>query len=211
LSSICSLKPGVDRLTISVVFTISLEEGTFGTVNNVWMGRSVIQSKAQLSYDFVQKVIDGEKRQLTAEDAGGVMSPQELVKDILLLHRITSTFRTTRFNSGALTISTSPLRLVFTLDNENRPSPNVTECSVFESTPAMQLVEELMLKANIAVAERIRSAWGGDGAFLRNHDSPVERRYSSSLDFLTLDSMVLLDDVNDSVSKWILGKTEEGS
>jgi len=41
----------------------------------------------------------------------------------------------------------------------------------------MQLVEELMLKANFAVAERIRSAWSGEGAFLRRHDAPVERRY----------------------------------
>lgn len=173
LSSICSLEPGRDRLAISVVFIISLEEGKLGTVNDVWMGRSVIQSKAQLSYDFVQKVIDGEKRTLTAEEAGSI-PPQELVKDILLLHRITSSFRASRFDSGALTISASPLKIEFTLDDERA---NVTGSSVYESTPAMQLVEELMLKANIAVAERIRSAWGGEGAFLRRHDAPIERRY----------------------------------
>jgi protein SSD1 len=173
LTSICSLEPGRDRLAISVVFTISLEEGKLGTVNNVWMGRSIIQSKAQLSYDFVQKVIDGEKRKLTAEEAGSI-APQELVKDILLIHRITSSFRASRFDSGALTISASPLKIQFTLDDERA---NVTGCSVYESTPAMQLIEELMLKANIAVAERIRNAWGGEGAFLRRHDSPIERRY----------------------------------
>ena len=183
LSSICSLKPGVDRLAISVVFTISLEDGTLGTVNNVWMGRSVIQSKAQLSYDCVQKVIDGEKRQLTTEEAGS-MSPEELVKDILLLHRVTSTFRASRFDSGALTISSSPLRLVFSLDDGQSASPNVSGYSLFESTPAIQLVEELMLKANMAVAERIRSAWGGEGAFLRRHDIPLERRYAVSMTFL---------------------------
>src|SRR5204862_3443752 len=99
LSSICSLEPGKDRLSISVIFTISLEESTFGIVGNVWMGRSVIQSKAKLSYDFVQKVIDGEKGELTAEEAGNI-PPQELVNDILVLHRITSNFRASRFDAG---------------------------------------------------------------------------------------------------------------
>jgi protein SSD1 len=177
LSQICSLEPGVDRLSISVVFTISLDDATLGTVNNVWMGRSVIQSKAKLSYDLVQKLIDGEKTELTTEEAGS-LPPKELLDDILLLHRVTSKFRANRFDDGALAISASPLRLVFSLDDEQNASPNVTGCNVFESTPAMQLIEELMLKANFAVAERIRGAWGGEGAFLRRHDVPLERRFN---------------------------------
>lgn len=176
LSELCSLEPGKDRLSISVVFSISLEEETLGTVNNVWMGRSVIQSKAKLSYDLVQKVIDGEKTEVSAEEAGSV-SPKELVDDILLLHRVTSRFRANRFDAGALTISVSPLRLMFSLDDEEGASPSITGYNVFEPTPAMQLIEELMLKANMAVAERIRGAWGGEGAFLRRHDVPLERRY----------------------------------
>lgn len=175
LSTICSLEPGKDRLSISVVFTISLEEDTLGSVTNVWMGRSVIQSKAKLSYDLVQKVIDGEKKELTAEEAGAVPA-KELVDDILLLNKVTSRFRADRFDAGALTISASPLRLVFFLDDEQGASPSVTGYNIFESTPAMQLIEELMLKANLAVAERIRGAWGGEGAFLRRHDAPLERR-----------------------------------
>jgi hypothetical protein len=49
----------------------------------------------------------------------------------------------------------------------------------------MQLIEELMLKANFAVAERIRGAWGGEGAFLRRHDVPLERRYTCC-DFINI-------------------------
>jgi protein SSD1 len=175
LSAICSLEPGVDRLAISVVFTISLEEATLGAVHNVWMGRSVIQSKAQLSYDLVQNVIDGERTKLAPEEAGSI-PPHELVDDILLLHEITARFRANRFDAGALSISASPLRLVFSLDDEQGASPTINGYNIFDSTPAMQLIEELMLKANFAVAERIRSAWGGEGAFLRRHDAPVERR-----------------------------------
>ena len=69
---------------------------------------------------------------------------------------------------------------MFALDDEQGVPTNVTGCSVFESTLAMQLVEELMLKANLAVAERIRGAWGGEGAFLRRHSAPIERRYCQS-------------------------------
>jgi len=178
LSQLCSLEPGEDRLAISVVFTLSLEDATFGSLSNVWMGRSVVQSKTKLSYDLVQKIIDGEKSQFTAEEAGNI-PPGELLDDILLLHRITTTFRANRFDAGALTISASPLRLVFLLDDEQDAPPTVTGCNVFESTPAMQLIEELMLKANMVVAEKIRGAWGGEGAFLRRHDVPLERRYRS--------------------------------
>ena len=180
LSVLSSLEPGKDRLTISVVFTVSLEEETFGAVNKVWMGRSVINSKAKFSYDLVQKVIDGEKTELTAEEAGTIPS-KEVVDDILLLHKLTSRFRADRFDAGALQISASPLRLVFSLDDEQGASPSVTGYNIFESTPAMQLIEELMLKANFAVAERIRSAWGGEGAFLRRHDTPLERRLEGFL------------------------------
>jgi protein SSD1 len=180
LSVLCSLEPGKDRLAISVVFNVSLEPETLGAVSNVWMGRSVINSKAKLSYELVQKVIDGEKTELTSEEAGE-MSSKELMDDILLLHKLTSSFRAERFDAGALTISASPLRLVFSLDDEQGASPSVTGYNIFESTPAMQLIEELMLKANFAVAERIRSAWGGEGALLRRHDAPVERRLEGFL------------------------------
>ena len=182
LSKICSLEPGADRLAISVVFTISLEEKTLGNVSNVWMGRSVIQSKAKLSYDVVQKVIDGEKTAVSESDAGSV-PPQELVEDILLLHRVTSRFRASRFDAGALSISVSPLRLIFSLDDEEGASPSIGGYNIFESTPAMQLIEELMLKTNMAVSERIRGAWSGEGAFLRRHDAPLERRFIL-LDFI---------------------------
>jgi protein SSD1 len=177
LSQICSLEPNVDRLAISIIFTVSLEDETLGHVSNVWMGRSVIQSKAKLSYDLVQKVIDGEKSELSTQEAGNI-PPKELLDDIIVLHRLTSKFRAARFDDGALAISASPLRLVFSLDDEQNASPSVTGCNVFEQTPAMQLIEELMLKANFAVAERIRDAWGGEGAFLRRHDVPLERRYA---------------------------------
>jgi protein SSD1 len=180
LSKVCSLKPGADRLTISVVFTVSLEESSFGSVSNVWMGRSVIKSKVQLSYDFVQTVIDGRKTELTAEEAGSV-PPQVLLDDILLLHRLTAKFREDRYEAGALTISSSPLHLEFTIDGEDVKNPIVTSCGLKESTPATQLIEELMLKANSAVAERVRGAWGGEGAFLRRHEAPIGRRLEGFL------------------------------
>jgi protein SSD1 len=177
LSTLCSLTPDADRLAISIVFTISLESESLGNVEKVWMGRSVIRSKAKLSYDFVQKVIDGEKTELTTEEAQSI-PPQELLDDINLLYQITSRFRAARYDAGALTISTSPLRLVFSLDDEQgaSPSPTINGYNIFQSTPAMQLIEELMLKANFAVAEKIRNAWGGEGAFLRHHDPPIGRR-----------------------------------
>ena len=180
LSQVCSLEPGAERLTISVVFTISLEEASFGSVRNIWMGRSVMKSKAKLSYEFVQTIIDGRKKELSAEEAGSV-SPEVLLRDLLLLHRLTAKFREDRYAHGALTISSSPLHLEFAIDSEDPKNPIVMSCSIKETTPATQLIEELMLKANSAVAEKIRKAWNGEGAFLRRHEAPIDRRLEGFL------------------------------
>lgn len=48
---LCSLNPGVDRLTFSVVWKMD-EEGN--ALEQPWFGRTVICSCAKLSYDHAQ-------------------------------------------------------------------------------------------------------------------------------------------------------------
>lgn len=47
---LCSLNPGVDRLTFSVVWKID----ECGNILEEWFGRSMIRSYAKLSYEFAQ-------------------------------------------------------------------------------------------------------------------------------------------------------------
>lgn len=56
-NELCSLVPGEDRLTVSVVFKASLETGAVD--DDVWIGKGVIKSAGRLSYDEVNAVING--------------------------------------------------------------------------------------------------------------------------------------------------------
>jgi len=56
-NELCSLLPGEDRLTVSVVFKASLETGAVD--DDVWIGKGVVKSAGRLSYEEVNSVITG--------------------------------------------------------------------------------------------------------------------------------------------------------
>ena len=57
-SEICSLSPGEERFTVSVVFQVDLESGTV-VDNAAWIGKAMIKSAGKVTYDEVDAVIDG--------------------------------------------------------------------------------------------------------------------------------------------------------
>jgi protein SSD1 len=57
-NEICSLLPGQERLTVSVVFQVDTATGAVD--DDVWIGKSVIKSSGKLSYDDVNAAIKGE-------------------------------------------------------------------------------------------------------------------------------------------------------
>ena len=70
-SDICSLSPGEDRFTVSVVFRVNLETGHV-LDDETWIGKAMIKSAGKLTYDEVDAVIkeDGkvELQGATAKD-----------------------------------------------------------------------------------------------------------------------------------------------
>lgn len=59
-SEVCSLSPGAERFTVSVVFQVNLKDGT--VVNDdFWVGKSIIKSRGKLTYDEVDAVIGGQQ------------------------------------------------------------------------------------------------------------------------------------------------------
>lgn len=74
----------------------------------------------------------------------------------------------------------APLRLLHQLDDENIPIQN----NLFDSTPAMELVEELMHKANTYVAQRIAEGVP-EKALLRRQATPNPRRLQTFVDRMT--------------------------
>lgn len=58
-SEICSLSPGEERFTVSVVFKVDLESGRV-IDDETWIGKAIIKSAGKLTYDEVDAVIHGE-------------------------------------------------------------------------------------------------------------------------------------------------------
>jgi len=58
-SEICSLSPGEDRFTVSVVFKVNPDRGKI-VDDDVWIGKAMIKSVGKLTYDDVDAIIGGQ-------------------------------------------------------------------------------------------------------------------------------------------------------
>ncbi|PFH52769.1 hypothetical protein AMATHDRAFT_56203 [Amanita thiersii Skay4041] len=162
---LCSLVPGEDRLTFSVMLTISED----AKVLKKWFGKAVIRSAAKLSYSDVQKVIDDHDTIGESIVAIRGHKYEDVKADIKTLEKLSKKLRNERFANGALNLEN--LKLEFKLDNNGLP----VDCGLYERTDAHSLVEEFMLLTNITVAQHI-AVYLPEQALLRRHDSPLERR-----------------------------------
>ncbi|KAJ6013449.1 Virulence protein SSD1 [Penicillium herquei] len=157
-NELCSLVPGEDRLTVSVVFNADLETGAVD--DDVWIGKGIIKSTGRLSYDEVNAVINGK----SDKTAAGISTD-----NIALMNTIAHKFRDARFGNRVANVPS--LRILQQLDDENVP----VEHNIFDSTPAHELVEEFSRQANYFVARKLASAMP-EKAFLRRQPSPNPRR-----------------------------------
>ncbi|KAJ9098168.1 hypothetical protein QFC21_004497 [Naganishia friedmannii] len=161
---LCSLVPGVERLTFSCFFIIDSD----GNVLKKQFERSVIKSCVKLAYDDAQRVIEGS----AIGDARTVSEPHqvsEVEKDILLLNSLAKRLRARRFENGALKIDN--VKLSFALDDEGRP----IDCGAYVQREANALIEEFMLLGNMAAAQTIANGLP-EQALLRRHEPPIARR-----------------------------------
>lgn len=155
-NELCSLRPHEDKCTFSVVFEITEE----GRIKDAWAGKTLIHSDRRFTYEEVQEIIEAEE--------GG-----DHREEILLLNRLAQGFRKSRFKKGAINFSSQEIR--FKLDENGKPLGIIVK----ESKEAHQLIEEFMLLANKAVAEKV-AAVNPQGAPIpfpyRVHDTPDEAK-----------------------------------
>ncbi|KAI8450135.1 hypothetical protein BY996DRAFT_6432564 [Phakopsora pachyrhizi] len=164
---LCSLSPGQDKLTFSVVFKLTAE----GRVIDTWFGKSVICSSSKISYEQAQEIIssngDAGLPEIKIEKEG--VESKEVIESIKLLALMSKHIRARRFEEGS--VKNDRFKLTFELNDQRLPN----DCGLAISSESKMLVEEFMLMANIAVAKKI-SAGLPEQALLRNHDPPIERR-----------------------------------
>ena len=155
-NGICSLKPDVDRLTKCAVVEISAS----GHVLNTRFIDAVIHSRAKLSYEQAQAILDGKPAPAGADPT--------LIGSIKEAWKMASLLRKNRFANGALDLEMSEIKIK--LDENGRAA----EAHPVIHTESHQLVEECMLIANQAVAKILRER--SKPSIFRIHEDPDPSR-----------------------------------
>lgn len=148
-SELCSLKPNVNRLTLSVAMIFSED----GTLKSYEIFRSVIKSAKRFTYKEAKAVLDGKKRSKHAET-------------LKLMVELCHLLKKKRHERGSIEFALS--ECVIKVDSQGAP----TGFETIEYDITHQLVEEFMLKANEVVATHLTEK--GEGLTYRVHDAPAE-------------------------------------
>jgi ribonuclease R len=132
-NELCSLKPGVDRLTKCVEFLLSSE----GRVLNAGFYPAVIRSRRRFTYKEVLAVLQGPP-------------PDDPVQQMVRqAHALAQKIRAARLRAGSLDLDFPESKI--RLDSHGR----VLLVEKIENDVSHQLIEECMLLANEAVAARL--------------------------------------------------------
>ena len=150
---ICSLKGGTERMTFSVLWRMDAD----ARVLDVIFTKAVIRSVAALSYAEAQARMDDPQAQ------------DSLTSDLRNLASLARKLRAARFAAGALALASPEVK--FQLDSETL---DPTDVGMYQTREANRMVEEWMLAANCAVADKILASFPGC-ALLRRHASPSGR------------------------------------
>ena len=156
----CSLRPGEDRLAMSVRATL---DGR-GRVTKAKAMRSAIRSRARLSYDEVDALLEKGR-------ADGISA--EVAEALVVLDRIRDLREKVRYQRGAIDFETVETRVE--LDDAGRP----TGVTVRRRTRATGLIEEAMLVANECVAKLLADS--SVVSAYRVHESPAPEALKATM------------------------------
>jgi ribonuclease R len=158
-TKVCSLNPDNDHLTHSVELHLSPDGELLGAKTYP----AVIHSKARLTYNQVQKFMDG---------ASDHEIPEIAVQRLQNLYPLVKKIRALRMINGSVDINTPEIEIK--LNDQGKVEKMMPRS---ESKEAYQLIEDCMLLANRAVAEILIEA--GKPSIYRVHDEPEEEQWAS--------------------------------
>lgn len=147
--NLCSLKPNVNRLTVSVSMHFSSE----GDLLSYSIFRSVIKSNKRFTYSEAKEVLDGKKKSKHAPTLN-------------LMVELCALLKAKRYERGSLEFALPDLNILV----DKMGVPFDTEYVSYDITH--QMVEEFMLKANETVAQYLDKQ--GKNLAYRVHEEPSE-------------------------------------
>ena len=190
-NNICSLRPGEDKLTYSVIFLMNER----AEVKDWHLAKTVTRSNRRFIYEEVQQVLEahGEASPEDYQNPGDHMEPERpdyepaehFAEELITLNRLAKQLRQRRFQEGAVDFDRQETR--FEIDAEGKP------LSVYfkVAKDANKLVEEFMLLANRTVAEsigKIKNSKGKNASskvfVYRIHEQPDEKKLLNLSEFV---------------------------
>ncbi|XP_063981481.1 DIS3-like exonuclease 2 [Diachasmimorpha longicaudata] len=174
LCQLCSLTPGRDRLTFSVIWELK----PTGAVVRQRFTRSIVNSCFQMSYQQAQKMIENPEMDWSEVDLPNVkngFTATDIFQAVTNLYAISKSLRAGRFKSGALKIDQPKIQII--LDEATRLP--ISYC-LEDRLESNNLIEEFMLLANTTVARHLYKKFR-QTALLRHHNPPKLETLSRTL------------------------------
>ena len=175
--NLCSLNPGVDRFSFSVIWKMKKD----GTILSTKFGKSLINSCCKMHYEHAQDMIEDPDREYEEGYLPRIhngYTARDLSKKVNILHNIAQILRKRRKDSGAISIQQCKLK--FSLNKEDGMPSGLGS---YKSKESNKLIEEFMLKANVSVAEKLVEHYP-DNAIIRRHVGPKENVLKSTKEIL---------------------------
>lgn len=147
---LCSLVGGEERLAFSVFWEFNPKSGL---IKKCWFSKTIIKSKKAYSYQQAQERIDDKS------------DNTELTQSLRRLMHISKNLKQKRLENGALQLASTQVK--FKMDEDSNP----TDVSYYDLKETNSMVEEFMLLANVAVAEKITESYPAL-SILRRHTTP---------------------------------------
>ena len=164
-NGICSLNPGVDRLTLGCEMEIDPK----GEVVKHDIFQSVINSSARMTYKEVNQI-------LVDQDQAVRDQYEEFVPLFEAMEDLAEILRQKRFGRGAIDFNFKEAQVL--VDDAGHP----TDVVIRERSVAERLIEEFMLIANESVAEHFH--WMEIPFIYRIHEDPDEEKLQSFYQFV---------------------------
>lgn len=162
-NDLCSLKEGVDRLTLSVVMTVNLS----GKVTDYEINTAVIRSSARLTYNKVQAIIDGDEKLIKRY--------KNLYESLTAMNELADILIEKRDRDGSIDLDVKESAI--SVDKKGE----ITVVSA-PRDKAHRIIEEFMILANVTVAEYMYYL---EKPFIyRIHEEPALDRLDSFYAFL---------------------------
>ena len=158
-NGVCSLNPGVDRLTHSVFINFDKN----GVAKRARFAKSVIRSAQRLTYKQAYAILKSSAR-------------DQLSEQLHLAWRLASLLRRKRFEHGSLDLDFPEVKV--RLDETGKPA----RLERIDNDESHQLIEECMLAANEAVARELKKR--AVPTIYRVHENPDPEKLAEYREFV---------------------------